>query len=611
MEFAKRNRNGILRITLIVLYVVFIVFSWGKWGHVISDSFREAIIPEAMLDGKVLYRDILNLYPPLAYQVNAVLFKVFGCNLNVLYVVGIICGATVLSFLYKVVKEYSSEVTAFVTTLTVMELFTFRICVKNSAAWFFPYSYSFLYAFAFSFVAISLYLLMKRDRENRFVKMIIISILIGISLASKWDFLMLCMIPIYESVKNKSIKEFFAYVGLMILPSLLSFGIYMISGGTILDLLNQIQFLINFSHAPSVIAFNLENLPQSLNSLILTQIGISFALFAFEIFALFLAFSLGLGFIEKNKNIFKNLVFIVLLTVFSAFVVYNFADFQMKTIEIWANFVFVPYVLAIWAVAVIALKLIKKRDFSEKEKFCLSLVVIGFLFTFRQFAEVLNCYIGNFTIIPYWTAFVYLLIEILPSYIEKSKLHIFKKSLISALIIFGLTFTYIFLGVYCQKINNKISNNKGTFYIGLTFSKPINSAFDFINSEISSDKSILVVDEGLIFNWFSSRKTDLKFYSLIPHMVESIGEDTIVHKLSENLPDYVFLTNNEYNSVGFWGEDYAVKIKNLILNNYDLVKIIEPDEISSDAESICTTKPPIFLPEMNNPISISIFKKKE
>ena len=612
MEFTKRNLNMILRITLIVLYVMFIVFSWGKWGHVISDCFREAIIPEAMLDGNVLYRDILNLYPPFAYQINALLFKIFGCNLNVLYAVGIACGATILTFLYKLVKEYSSEITAFVATLTVMELFTFRICVKNSASWIFPYSYSFLYAFTFCFVGICVYLLKKKNPENdHFKTMMAVSLLIGFSIASKWDFLLLGLIPIFESVKNRSIKEFITYLGLMIVPSLWSFGVYLLFGGSVLDLSNQVQFLINFSHAPSVIAFNHENLSQSLNSLILSHIGTSFALFVSEFFALFLIFSFGFYCFEKNKNILKNLVVIVFLTMLSAFIVYNFADFQMRTLEIFANFVFVPYVLAIWAIAVVLLKFIKHREFSDKEKFCLSLVVIGFLFTFRQFAEVLNCYIGNFTILPYWIAFIYLFVEIMPSYIKKLRLPIFKKSLFASLIVFCLTFTYIFIGVYCPKMNCKISNDRGIFYVGLTFSKPLNEAIDVINFLIpTTEKSLLVIDDGLILNWFSSRKTDLKFYSLIPHIVDTIDEDNVVAELSQKLPDYIFLTNNDYPCIGVFGEDYAINIKNLILKNYELVKKIEADKVPDNEDCIYTIKEPIFLPEMNNPLSISIYKKK-
>ncbi len=577
MEFAKWNLNMILRITLIVLYVMFIVFSWGKWGHVISDCFREAIIPEAMLDGKVLYRDILNLYPPFAYQVNALLFKVFGCNLNVLYVVGIACGATILTFLYKLVKKYSSEITAFVATLTVMELFTFRICVKNSASWIFPYSYSFLYAFTFCFVGICVYLLMKKNPENEHFKtMMAVSLLIGFSIASKWDFLLLGLIPIFESVKNKSIKEFAAYFVLMILPSLLSFGVYLLFGGSVLDLSKQVQFLINFSHAPSVQIFNETIMPQRITLGVLRDLGMSFGIFIKQFAAIGLFAAILFILLEKfseNKilQIFISAIFVIFgwFFIIQPFSVTQFTKFGINT-----NIVFVPYVLAIWAIAVVLLKLIKHREFSDKEKFCLSLVVIGFLFTFRQFAEVKISSIGNFAIVPYWLAFVYFLIEILPTYFKKLQTIIYKKSIMVALVAFCLSVSSIYLFYFLPNMNGKINGTKGAFYTSLAYSPVVNDAMDYINKNVPKDKTVLVLEEGLIFNWFSDRKTNLNYYALIPHMIDTFGENAVVSELAKNKPDFVLITNNYFPIVGQFGVDYAKEITQFLFDNYDYEKSI-------------------------------------
>lgn len=69
--FFENNKSKIYPFILFLIYFLFIILSWGKWGHILADSFREALIPQAILDGKVLYSDITNLYPPLAYQINA------------------------------------------------------------------------------------------------------------------------------------------------------------------------------------------------------------------------------------------------------------------------------------------------------------------------------------------------------------------------------------------------------------------------------------------------------------------------------------------------------------------------------------------------------------
>ena len=70
-DFFNKYKSIILPLILLLIFAVCTALTWGKWGHIIYDCFREAVVPQALLDGKVLYRDITNLYPPLAYQFNA------------------------------------------------------------------------------------------------------------------------------------------------------------------------------------------------------------------------------------------------------------------------------------------------------------------------------------------------------------------------------------------------------------------------------------------------------------------------------------------------------------------------------------------------------------
>ena len=116
-EFFEKNKKYIVPAILFLVYALFTIFTWGRWGHAIADCFREAVIPQAILDGKVLYSDITCIYPPLAYQFNAVMFKIFGNSLNVLYFWGIICSLTVLTLLYKIAEKKCALLTTFVLIL--------------------------------------------------------------------------------------------------------------------------------------------------------------------------------------------------------------------------------------------------------------------------------------------------------------------------------------------------------------------------------------------------------------------------------------------------------------------------------------------------------------
>lgn len=596
LEFVDKIKKNFLPLTLIVLYVAFIVFTWGRWGHVMSDCFREAIIPQAILDGKVLYRDILNLYPPFAYQLNAVWFKIFGCRLSVLYMVGIICGAVNLTLLYKLIKRYSSNTVAFVATLTVMEMLTFRLCINNSASWFFPYSYSFLYAFTCCFASIVLYLLYKNfdgAEEKSLNYLYGTALLIGFSLAFKWDFFLFIFIPLVEAIRNKSYKQFFVCLGLLFAPSLFTYGVYLLTGGTIGDLVNEVDFLIKFSKAQSVIKFNKYVMPQAIYPDVMKDLILSSKFFVKQMPVILLASYFVFWLMEKNqKNIVLN-SFIAVISVILGyiFIIHPFSVAQFNKLGLAENIVFVPYILLIWAIFTLICKKTAGKTLSSNEKFCVALVFIGLLITFRQFAEVKIAYIGNFTIIPYWSAFVYLCLVLVPEYFEKLNKPVIKKTIATSLIVFGALISSVYFCYYLPNMKYKINGENGTFYTGIAHARALNETLDYINENVPEDNSILVMDECLLLNWFSNRKTNLIYYALIPHMIDTIGEDKIVNDLANDLPDYVIITNNNYPLAGYFGINYAKKITQFVFDNYDYVKAI-------------------VHPEMKKSLEITILKKK-
>ena len=78
-EFAKKY--NLLDFLMIFLLITFLfLLSYGKIGAYLVDVGREAYLPWQMNNGEVLYKDLFNVYGPLGYQINAVLFKIFGTN---------------------------------------------------------------------------------------------------------------------------------------------------------------------------------------------------------------------------------------------------------------------------------------------------------------------------------------------------------------------------------------------------------------------------------------------------------------------------------------------------------------------------------------------------
>ena len=156
-----KDRNNIISIFLLILIFIFIgIASYGKGGSFIWDHFREATIADAILEGKVLYKDIMALFAPLSFYLNAFLFSIFSSNLNVLYCAGIVNSIIILVCIYKIMYEISSVRTAFITVLSVMFIsLSCKISILSNTNWFFPYTYSFIYAFSSCMIALTFFIL--------------------------------------------------------------------------------------------------------------------------------------------------------------------------------------------------------------------------------------------------------------------------------------------------------------------------------------------------------------------------------------------------------------------------------------------------------------------
>ena len=103
-----------------------------------------------------------------------------------------------------------------------------------------------------------------------------------------------------------------------------------------------------------------------------------------------------------------------------------------------------------------------------------------------------------------------------------------------------------------------------------------NKVIEYIKNNTKEKDSVVVYPECLKINVLTERKSDNKFYSLIPLYVETFGEETIIKRLNITKPEYIVI--NDYDTSAYYfkefGIDYAQNIKKEIENNYKLETII-------------------------------------
>ena len=101
-------------IPLIFITLVVLGITYSHHNGLIIDCGREAYYPQKILNGKVLYKDLFNIYGPFSYIFNAILFKIFGNNSNTLYIAGSFCAFGIISTLFYIVvsikKKYHTSV---------------------------------------------------------------------------------------------------------------------------------------------------------------------------------------------------------------------------------------------------------------------------------------------------------------------------------------------------------------------------------------------------------------------------------------------------------------------------------------------------------------------
>lgn len=164
MDFIKQNKKDIFYIVLLftILFAI-VIFRLPYFGDCLTDSGREFMFAEAMTDGKLLYRDLFNIFGPLSYQLNSLVFSIFGVSFNSLRIFGAINACFIFSLIYLILRLFTTHNKSFIITFSLM-IFNLYCC--SAGAFPSPYTYAMLYALEF-FLFSLYFLLLTIKKENK------------------------------------------------------------------------------------------------------------------------------------------------------------------------------------------------------------------------------------------------------------------------------------------------------------------------------------------------------------------------------------------------------------------------------------------------------------
>ena len=553
--FSKEKLKDIYYILLLlILFTISAVLLGHAYGDLFMDCGREAYLPELMLKGKILFRDIFGMYNPLSYQINAFLYLIFGTSLKTLYGAAYFNAFLMLIGIYFISKLFISRFYSFVITLLIMSLYVFGCYSIHS--YLFPYSFAFPYATTLLTFSV-LFSLLYIKNENNKVLIYLSSLLLGFSFANKPDFAV-CLIPVILLFffKKESIKTVFTSVGLFLLPVVLSYLILIFQGFTLNDFINYMVFIRKFFHTEEQVFYTVNHLMQPWdlhNFKILFKDFINFTCFCVSGILLFHLFT--------KKIYFKILGFVLL----PLYLMYGLRYAEITHHSMCFSWILLPLIIILYFTV--------KAQKTVEDKMLIFLIVTGFLSMWRiNFLPVSKPSCAVYMILPIIALWIYF-IRYTPEYLKNINYRLY------------LSVTFIILSVL-NIVNIKTGNIKwldkiqvkdSYTYTLKSFTYLFGNLEDWINNNTKAKESVLVMPEGVMLNFTTGRPTKPMYYHLIPNHISTLGETNVVEGLDADRPDYIIITNTNYDMYGHTKmcKDFGLKICDFVEKNYTLQEEID------------------------------------
>ena len=233
-----KNDKGLIFLLVLLFFGLLPIFFLNQ-GTFLVDTGRELYISQQVASGEVLYKDILNVYGPFAYQFIALLFNIFGQSITVAYSAGMVNSLIIVITLFLLSREFLNKGLSFlISTLSVFSLvYTTHLFNTNI-----PYSFGLSYAL--SSLLLSILFLVKFSKTEKPMFAYLSSFFAGVSIVNKYEFLLYPLVLLFSLYKPLNLKQKTVAFTLFLLMPIICYSTLFLSGLTILDMKNAINTMI-------------------------------------------------------------------------------------------------------------------------------------------------------------------------------------------------------------------------------------------------------------------------------------------------------------------------------------------------------------------------------
>ncbi len=530
------------KILLIITFLLALGASFFQLNPAI-DTGRELYIPLRMLNGEVLYRDIVNIYGALAYQVNALLYMVFGVNLNALRIFGVL-NSTLIIWIFMLIcgeifpkKNDTAEKGNLsgqngIWQFAVIPLVV-GVCSLGTFNYTLPYSFAMTYGLSAFLASVLFFIKFVKNDNPQFAYYA--CLFAGIAVACKYDFLLFAFFLFGYILVNKKISTvdvLISFASLVIVP-FLSIGALFLQGMQMSDLQGAFAlvkaigrtyslkyFYSHFSGACPCFAVLSYSAVKTLMLVAITAIvtfskkwcqndkfllGLvySFALAGIVYVGLsgysLLAIVNALIFCIFYKKIVQNRPLFVFMI---SAILFSFKTFFAVNIDVYGTYT-MPLIILSIAAFLFNVDYSENIEVKKTVNSFASILLIGFLFLCGAKSAL--------TLI--------------------SKMH-------------GV------IPVVAIKNTNSVIKATNSVFVYRQVAKTLNEAIEYVENNTKETDKVVVIPETMYLNFVTKRPADNIFDSLTPMYFETFGEEFVINHFEQTRPEYFILNNRDTSDYG-------------------------------------------------------------
>jgi hypothetical protein len=519
----------------VIILGVFITAAFMQWGYMSSNTFEdfgcEAYIAWQMTKGALLYRDIFNIFGPLAYQINSFLFSIFGVNLYVLFAAGLTSALISVLLLYKISGYIFNKFFSLIYTLTII---LFMVFYHNAYAT--PYTYAVVYAQTAILAAILSSLNYLKTKKTGYFYLA--CLFYGLSITIKYEFAGYLIILLLQTITVQKLKlrNFLTAAGFLGITPIMSFGTLFLQGVRIPDLINSLLFTIKFMSSPYLLVFY-----QYYSSALPSRVMLPWdALFLLANMLSFFLIYLTVMIIRKRKPsvYFLPLAMVSLIVSLLIFYFVNvFFTFAYSWISFCSLLILIVYLF---------------RNFRNLTG------IVTEPFFLISLSAVLFCIKGLFhlPLFPYGVyllplaimVILFTLLNILKR--NPADLDFKQKTAGIILLIFALSNFLMIRRLDKHVASARLETQKGTVFTTPEVKNTYDEALAYMATNTNSSDRILFIPPGSMLNFLSGRSSDNKLYVMfLPPSYMTYGEEALLNDLYNKKIEYLMYLKRPLNEV--------------------------------------------------------------